>query len=76
MNNHTIDGIECYYTTFSDEQHNEILNICQKRNLFISGGSDFHGTCRPEVDIASGFGNLEIPTDIITNWVTKINLFN
>ena len=76
LNNHEIDGIECYYTTFTPEQHKEILAICQKHNLFISGGSDFHGSCKLEVDIAKGFGNLQIPTDIITNWVTKINLFN
>ena len=76
LDNHTIDGIECYYTTFSNEQHNQILNIAKQHNLFISGGSDFHGTCRPEVDIAQGYGNLEIPSNIISNWITKINLFN
>lgn len=75
LDNHTIDGIECYYTTFNDEQHNEILNIAKQHNLFISGGTDFHGTCRPEVDIAKGYGNLEIPSNIISNWVTKIELF-
>lgn len=73
LDHHTIDGIECYYTTFTNEQHEEILALCKKHNLFVSGGSDFHGTCRPEVDIAKGYGNLEIPTDIITDWVTKIN---
>lgn len=76
LDNHSIDGIECYYTTFSNEQHNEILEICQKYNLFVSGGTDFHGTCRPEVDIGHGFGDLQIPTNIISNWITKINLFN
>ena len=73
--NYQIDGIECYYTTFSDEQHNEILDICKNYNLFISGGSDFHGTCRPEVSIGNGFGNLQIPTNIVLNWISKINLF-
>lgn len=76
LDNYKIDGIECYYTTFSDEQHNEILDICKKRNLFISGGTDFHGSHRPEVHIGNGFGNLKIPTDIISDWITKINFFN
>ena len=75
LENYSIDGIECYYTTFSEEQHLEILDICQQHNLLISGGSDFHGTCRPDVDIGNGFGNLQVPTDIISNWVSKINLF-
>ena len=76
LENYSIDGIECYYTTFSDEQHNEILEISKQHNLFISGGSDFHGSCRPEVDIGKGFGNLQIPTDIISDWVSKVELFN
>lgn len=76
LDNYSIDGIECYYTTFSFEQHNEILEICKQHNLFISGGTDFHGAIRPEVSIGTGYGNLQIPTDIISNWVSKVNLFN
>lgn len=76
LDNYKIDGIECYYTTFTNEQHIEILDICKEHNLFVSGGTDFHGSCRPEVDIGKGFGNLEIPTHIISNWITQINLFN
>lgn len=76
LENHTIDGIEGFYSTFTDEQHKEILEICEDHNLLISGGSDFHGTCKPDVHIAKGLGNLQIPTDIISNWVTKIDLFN
>ena len=76
LQNHSIDGIECFYTTFSTEQHNRILQICRNRNLFISGGTDFHGTFKPEVDIGNGYGNLQIPTEIISNWVPQISLFN
>lgn len=75
LNNHSIDGIECYYTTFSEEQHNFILNICQEKNLLVSGGSDFHGSCKPDVDIGFGYGNLNIPTDIIKPWVNNLPLF-
>lgn len=75
LEHHSIDGIECYYTTFTNEQHNEILEICKNRNLFVSGGSDFHGTIKPDVSIGNGYGNLHIPTEIISNWISKINLF-
>ena len=42
LENYKIDGIECYYTTFTEEQRNHLLNICKEKNLFISGGSDYH----------------------------------
>ena len=75
LDNYKIDGIECYYTTFSEEQHKEILDICKNKNLFISGGSDFHGKPKPDVNIGSGYGNLNIPTSIIDSWISKVKLF-
>ena len=75
LKNYKIDGIECYYTTFTEEQHNTILNICKINNLFVSGGCDFHGKNKPNVDIGIGFGNLQIPTSILDNWVDKVHLF-
>lgn len=35
LNNYSIDGIECYYTTFSNEQHFNLLNICKKTNYLF-----------------------------------------
>lgn len=75
LNNYKIDGIECYYTTFTKKQHNAILKVCKENNLFISGGSDFHGKYKPDVNIGVGFGNLEIPTSILDNWISKVKLF-
>ena len=68
LENHKIDGLECYYTTFTQEQHEHLLNLCKERNLLISGGSDYHGSFKPDVDIGVGYGNLQIPDEIIENW--------
>jgi len=68
LNNYKIDGIECYYTTFSKEQSDNLINICKKRNLFISGGSDYHGMFKPNVDMAVGTGNLVIQDNIVNDW--------
>ena len=75
LKNYKIDGIECYYTTFTEEQHEKLLKLCNERNLFISGGSDFHGTIKPDVDIGTGYGNLKIPNEIIIPWENKIKYF-
>lgn len=72
LDNYKIDGIECYYSTFTEEQHKEILDICRSYNLFISGGSDFHGKIKPDVSIAKGFGNLNIPTFILNDWIDMV----
>lgn len=76
LKNCKIDGIECYYTTFTYEQHNRVIDICQKRNLLVSGGSDFHGTCKPNVDIGTGFGNLQIPVSAVSSWIDDVRHFS
>lgn len=69
LNNHKIDGIECYYTTFSNEQTQRLLQICKDKNLHISGGSDYHGAAKPKVHMGIGHGNLRIPINITSNWI-------
>lgn len=44
--------------------------------LFVSGGCDFHGTIKSDVDIGVGYGKLRIPTSILDNWITKVSLFS
>ena len=75
LQNHKIDGLECYYTTFTEEQHNYALKVAKENNLLISGGSDYHGTFKPDVEMAVGFGNLAIPTDITNNWIDLVGSF-
>ena len=72
LDNFNIDGIECYYTTFTQEQHDRLMKLCNERNLFISGGSDFHGKIKPDVDIGVGFGNMQIPDSIIDSWKNNV----
>lgn len=68
IDNYDIDGIECYYTKFSDDQINYVLNLCNEKNLYKSGGSDYHGTNRPGINLGVGYGNLQIPDYIVCDW--------
>ncbi len=38
-----LDGIEAYYNHYKPNQIGELLQLCEKYNLLISVGSDFHG---------------------------------
>lgn len=68
LNNYEIDGIECYYTTFSEEQTNRLLDICKEKKILISGGSDYHGNNKQNCELGVGRGNLNISEEIIKNW--------
>ena len=66
--NYKIDGLECYYTSFNNKQTQFLLNYCQKNNLLISGGSDYHGNNKPDIKLGIGKENLNIPITILNNW--------
>lgn len=38
-----LDGVEAYHYTADEEQQKKILEIAEKYNLIVTGGSDFHG---------------------------------
>lgn len=41
-----LDAIECYYPIHTTEQTEEYLRLAEKHNLYVTGGSDFHGEKR------------------------------
>ncbi len=43
-----LDGVEVYHYTASEEDMKKMLEIAEKYNLIITGGSDFHGLYNAE----------------------------
>lgn len=39
-----LDGIECFYSDHSVEETEYYLSLAEKYGLFVTGGSDYHGT--------------------------------
>lgn len=58
---HDLDGMETVYTEFSEEQTARLRALAQEFELLESGGSDFHGTTKPDVALGVGFGDLRVP---------------
>ena len=38
-----LQGIECYYSAYDEKQVESLLEVARKHNLWVSGGSDYHG---------------------------------
>ena len=56
-----LDGIEVFYSSHDRYLTKWLLDFARQHNLAVSGGSDFHGTTKPDVQPAVGRGNLRIP---------------
>ena len=71
---HGLCGMETVYTEFSEEQTALAQKIAKEFDLLESGGSDYHGTTKPDVAFGVGFGNLRVPAsfaDKIKERMTK-----
>ncbi|CUS33023.1 PHP domain-containing protein [Candidatus Nitrospira nitrificans] len=56
-----LDGVEVYYSTHAARQTREYLNLAQQLGLLVTGGSDFHGLTKPDIEVGIGKGTLHIP---------------
>lgn len=67
-------GIETFYSTYSNQDIRDMQRLAVKYDLLFSGGSDFHGTNKPGLDLGCGYGKLFIPEDLLAKM--KIRLAN
>lgn len=56
-----LDGMETLYPSFDEAQTAAAKALAAEFSLLESGGSDFHGTNKPHIQLGTGQGNLRIP---------------
>ena len=60
-------GIEAIYSTYTAADERHIRSLAEKYELFISGGSDFHGDNKPGLDLGKGYGKLYVPQEMLAD---------
>jgi hypothetical protein len=53
------DGIEGYYARFPATQHERWVQIGARKGWLVTGGSDFHGSIKPELPLGCSWTNRE-----------------
>lgn len=61
-----LDGVEVYYSTHTARQTREYLSLAQQLGLLVTGGSDFHGLTKPDIEVGIGKGTLHIPVSLLS----------
>ncbi|MBQ2583392.1 MAG: PHP domain-containing protein [Erysipelotrichaceae bacterium] len=56
-----LDAIETHYSKFDDSMTAVLVSLAERFGLKQSGGSDFHGTTKPDIELGTGRGNLFVP---------------
>jgi len=60
-----LKGIEAYYSLHTEEQTAILLKLAEKHGLLVTGGSDFHGSFKPDIEIGTGTGALRVPYSLL-----------
>jgi predicted metal-dependent phosphoesterase TrpH len=60
-----LDGVEALYSRHSPAERSEYSEIATRHQLLVTGGSDYHGSYKPDIEIVSGLGDLEVPYELL-----------
>lgn len=62
-----LQGIEAMYSRNRGNDEAFVRKLASEYDLFITGGTDFHGANKPDLEIGRGEGNLRVPVMLLEN---------
>ena len=60
-----LGGIEAVYGRYPPEDRAGLSELARRHGLAVSGGSDHHGTYKPDLSVGVGRGDLDVPDDLL-----------
>lgn len=66
-------GIETIYSTYTAGEETHMRSLAGQYHLMITGGSDFHGSNKPDIDLGIGKGKLHVPDALLDNLKSYLN---
>jgi predicted metal-dependent phosphoesterase TrpH len=60
-----LGGIEVHYSTHTPSQTTEYLELAKQCDLVVTGGSDFHGVTKPDIEVGIGRGQLKVSEKLL-----------
>ena len=67
-----LKGIEAYYPEQSRDLTARYIKIADRHGLLITGGTDFHGSIKPEIKMGSGRGNFFVPYELYEKLILSL----
>ena len=67
-----LDGIEAIYSRHTPEQRRLYSEMARRIGLGTTGGSDFHGTYKPDIAVVRGTGGLSVPYSLLDDLKKRV----
>ena len=66
-----MDGIEVWHCDHDEKASGLLLELAQRYHLLPTGGSDFHGSPKPDVILGRGRNNVRVPVEVLDRLEAK-----
>jgi predicted metal-dependent phosphoesterase TrpH len=67
-----LGGLEAIYGRYSPEEREGLTGLARRHGLAITGGSDHHGTFKPDLQVGIGRGDLDVPDSALDDLRARI----
>lgn len=64
-------GIEAHYGRYPKIQREELADLASELGIVATGGSDYHGTYKPDLALGIGTGDLEVPDFVLSALIDR-----
>jgi predicted metal-dependent phosphoesterase TrpH len=58
-------GLEAHYSAYQQHERDGYADLARRFGLLPSGGSDYHGTYKADLELGSGYGDLVVPESLM-----------
>jgi 3',5'-nucleoside bisphosphate phosphatase len=66
-----LGGIEAVYGAYHPEQRRALRRMARRHDLVATGGSDYHGSFKPDLEVGTGMGDLDVPDSALEELVAR-----
>jgi 3',5'-nucleoside bisphosphate phosphatase len=56
-----LGGLEAVYGRYTPDERRGLTRMAKRLGLVATGGSDYHGTFKPDLEVGTGTGDLDVP---------------
>jgi len=65
-------GMECVYGRYSPDDRAGLRALATELDLVVTGGSDHHGTYKPDLSVGTGRGDLDVPDEALDHLKSRL----
>ncbi len=58
-------GMEAYYGRYTPDERTGLVAVARRNGLVPTGGSDHHGSVKPDLSVGTGQGDLCVPDEVL-----------